>query len=304
MDLNKLKTFYTVAQLNNFSRAAEILYLTQPAVSAQIKDLEFEYKTKLFNRNGRKIELTDSGEKLIPFVKKLLDIYDDSLHAISLLQEAGQGSIKLGVSGLPGARLLPAALSRFREIYPDIHISIREKKSAGVLDLLKLKKFDLGLIVSSEENINTSIIGAEVLYRDKYVVGVSYDNPLARKKSIGVKDLSQNPLIVSPKDTVTHQAIIDLYNRLSLPLNIEYEIENKSMMKTMVEKNLGIAFFSSLEIKKEVESQLICPLELEGIPFYSYIQLAYNKTKELNPASKAFHDFIFNIDEQDNFISG
>lgn len=303
MDLNKLKTFYTVAQLNNFSRAAETLYLTQPAVSAQIKDLEYEYKTKLFDRNGRKIQLTETGEKLIPYVKKLLEIYDESHHALNLLKEAGEGSIKLGVSGLPGARLLPAIISRFNEKYPNVNFTIKEQKSAAILDSLKQKKFDLGIIVNSDQDMSNSNFVDTVLFKDKFIIGVSKDHPLAVKDYIEVEELIKLPLIVSQKDTVSHQALNDLYNKLSLPFNVAYEIENKSMMKTMVEKNLGVAFFSSLEVKKEVESNLIHILELKDIPFYSYIQVVYNHMRPLTPAAKAFYDFITNEDEKVNFIS-
>lgn len=303
MDLNKLKTFYTVAKLNNFSRAAETLYLTQPAVSAQIKDLEYEYKTKLFDRNGRNIQLTESGEKLLPYVRKLLDIYEESHHAVNLLKEASEGSIKLGVSGLPGARLLPAIISRFNEVYPKVNFTIKEQKSAAILNSLKQKKFDMGIIVNSEESISAPNLEDKVLYKDKYIIGISCDHPFAEKDKLDIEDLIKLPLIVSQKDTVSHQALNNLYNRLSLPFNVAYEIENRSMMKTMVEKNLGVAFFSSLEVKKEVEANLIHTLELKDIPFYSYIQIVFNKERELSPAAKTFYDFISDSEEKAHFIS-
>jgi len=303
LDLNKLKTFYTVAELNNFSRAAETLYLTQPAVSAQIKDLEYEYRTKLFDRNGRKTQLTESGEKLIPYVKKLLEIYDESHYALSQLKDVREGFIKLGVSGLPGARLLPAMISEFKEQYPEVTFSIKEQKSAAILDSIKQKQFDLGLIVNSEEIVDLQGLEEKVLYKDKFVVGVSYNHPLAKQKSLDVKDIIKLPLIVSQKDTVSRQALDRLSSKLSLPFNIAYEIENKSMAKTMVEKNLGIAFFSNLEIKKEVESKLIHVLELEDVPFYRYIQVIYNKSRELSPAVQAFYEYIFDPEKQKQFIS-
>ena len=303
MDLNKLKTFYTVAELNNFSRAAETLYLTQPAVSAQIKDLEYEYKTKLFDRSGRSISLTEAGEKLIPYVKKLMEIYDESHYALSLLKDTNDGFIKLGVSGLPGARLLPSMISNFKENFTDVSFSIKEQKSAVILELLKQKQIDLGIIVHSEELVNLQGLVEKVLFKDKFVVGVSYDHPLAKKKSIDVEQIIKLPLIVSQKDTVSRQALDRLSSQFSIPFNIAYEIENKSMTKTMVECNLGIAFFSTLEIKKEVESKLIHVLELEDVPFYRYIQVVYNKSRELSPAVKTFYDFIFDLDNQREFIS-
>lgn len=190
MDLYKLKSFYTVAKLGSFSRAAETLFLTQPAVSAQIKDLEYEYKAKLFDRVGRKIKLTKAGETLIGYVKNILDIYEESHFAVNLLKDAMDGSIKLGVSGLPGARLLPTIISHFKNDFPDTTFSIITQKSAAVVDSIKQNQFDIGLIVSSECKLNRQELVEKVLYKDRIVIGVSNQHPLAIRKSITVNELS------------------------------------------------------------------------------------------------------------------
>lgn len=302
MDLYKLKSFYTVAKLGSFSRAAETLFLTQPAVSAQIKDLEYEYKTKLFDRVGRKIKLTGAGETLMGYVKNILDMYEESHFAVNLLKDAKDGSIKLGVSGLPGARLLPTIISYFKNDFPDTTFSIKAQKSAAVVDSIKQNHFDLGLIVSSECNLNRQELVDKVLYKDRIVIGVSNKHPLAKRKSVNVSELSSMPLIVSLKNTVSRQALDKLFHQYSIPFNIAYEIENKSMIKTMVEKNLGIAFFSTLEIRKEVESNWIHTLEIEDAPFYRYVHVIYHKNHELSPTAMAFYDFMFNPEKQKQFL--
>jgi DNA-binding transcriptional LysR family regulator len=110
------------------------------------------------------------------------------------------------------------------------------------------------------------------------------------------------PLIVSLKNTVSRQALDKLFHQYSIPFKIAYEIENKSMIKTMVEKNLGIAFFSTLEIRKEVESNWMHTLEIEDDPFYRYIHVIYHKNHELSPAAKAFYNFIFDSEKQVEFL--
>ncbi len=301
MDLYKLKSFYTVAELGSFSKAAEKLYLTQPAVSAQIKDLEYIYKTKLFDRVGRKIKLTHSGETLITYVKKILDIYDESHFAIGLLKEAKEGSVKLGVSVLPGTRMIPLILSQFKKLFPDITFSIDILKSATIIEALKQNKYDLGLIVSSDHSKKRPEFVENLIHRDKIVVGVSPDHPLAEKSSIKIKELSGLPLIVSLKNTVSRQALDKFLHQHSLPFTIAYEIESKSMMKTMVESNLGIAFFSTLEIQKEVELNWIHSLEIEDDSITRDIQAVYHKNHELSPSAKAFYDFMTNPDTQPLF---
>ncbi len=298
MDLYKLKTFYTVADLGSFSRAAETLFLTQPAVSAQIKDLEYEYKTKLFDRVGRKIKLTRSGETLNNYATKLLNLYKESLFAVNMLKNAMDGSVKLTTSGTPGARLLPSLISGFKEEYPDTDFSIKTQKSMTVIESIKQNQFDLGIIVCSECKLERQELIEKNLYKDRIVIGVSNKHSLANRKSIKVSELSNMPLIVSAKNTVSRQAMDNFFHKHSIPFTIAYEIENISMIKTMVEKNLGISFFSSLEIQKEVESQWLHTVEIEDTPLYRYVNVIYHKNHELSPAAKAFYNFIFDPDNQ------
>ncbi len=302
MDLYKLKSFYTVAELGSFSRAAESLFLTQPAVSAQIKDLEYEYKTKLFDRVGRKIKLTRAGETLIGYAKKLLDMYEESHFAVNMLKEAMDGSVKITTSGTPGSRLLPTLISNFKKVYPDTDFVIKTQKSVSVVESIKQNHFDLGIIVSSECNMEKHDLIEKILYKDQIVIGVSNEHPLALRNSISVNELSNMPLIVSVKNTVSRQAMDKFFHQYSIPFTIAYEIENMSMIKTMVEKNLGIAFFSSLEIRKEVDSKWLHTVEIEDVPLYRYVNIIYHRNHELSPATKAFYDFIFNPDNQTGFL--
>ncbi|MCK5154317.1 MAG: LysR family transcriptional regulator [Spirochaetales bacterium] len=302
MDLYKLKSFYTVAELGSFSRAAESLFLTQPAVSAQIKDLEYEYKTKLFDRVGRKIKLTRAGETLIGYAKKLLDMYEESHFAVNMLKEAMDGSVKITTSGTPGSRLLPTLISNFKKVYPDTDFVIKTQKSVSVVESIKQNHFDLGIIVSSECNMEKHELIEKILYKDQIVIGVSNEHPLALRNSISVNELSNMPLIVSVKNTVSRQAMDKFFHQYSIPFTIAYEIENMSMIKTMVEKNLGIAFFSSLEIRKEVDSKWLHTVEIEDVPLYRYVNIIYHRNHELSPATKAFYDFIFNPDNQTGFL--
>ena len=292
MDLYKLKSFYTVAKLGSFSRAAEVLYLTQPAVSTQIKDLENEYQTKLFDRIGRDIRLTPAGEILIPYVKNILDLLDESRLSVNVLKKAGEGSVKIGVSELPGARLIPSCLSEFLNTYPKVHVSITAKKSSEISELVKTNKVDIGIIGNSSPEISAGDFKGTTIYKDRIVAALSPDHPLAGKESLTVKELSNQPLIVSLKNTVSRQAIDKLFHRLNIPYKIAYEIENKSMIKTMIEKNLGISFFSFLEIEKESEYGCLKTLSISDYPFYRYIQIIYHKNKNLSPTQKAFYDFI------------
>jgi DNA-binding transcriptional LysR family regulator len=295
MDLYKLKTFYTVAKLGSFSRAAETLYLTQPAVSAQIKDLEYEYNTQLFNRVGRKISLTRPGETLIEYVKNILDIYEESHYAVDLLKSAKDGQVKLAVSDLPGSIWLPQIISLFQKEYPEITFSIKNFKSTKVVNSIRQNKVSIGIVVCNEASLNEHELVEKVLYKDKIVLGVSKQHPLAAKDSLSIKDLANLPLIMSLKDTVLRHSVDKMFHQYDIPYTIAYEIDNKTMIKSMVENNLGIAFFSSQEIKAETDAGTMKAFDIEDFPFYCYIIVVYHKKHQLSPSLKAFYDFMFSL---------
>ena len=302
MDLYKLKSFVMVARLKGVTRAAEKLFLTQPAVSAHIKDLEHEFGTRLFDRVGRTINLTNAGEALLPYVESILNLYDDSHFAVDMLKELKHGSIHLGTSNLPGARLVPDCLAAFLKSYPEITISIVANKSHHILSMVKQQKLDLGIIGSSEEKLRAPELVSRTLFKDEVVVAVSPAHTLAGRDSIRVKELEGHGVIVSLKNTVSRQAIENFFHKSSLACTIAYEIgDNLSMMKAMVEKNLGIAFFSRLEIEREAGMGWIKMLPVEDVPFFRYFQVIYNKKKEFSPTTELFYDFLFSAENPNNF---
>lgn len=299
MDLYKLKSFYTVAKLESFSRAADILYLSQPAVSAQIKDLESVYKVKLFERVGRNIKLTRSGTELLKYVEHILKIYEESHLAIDLLKDAKNGNINLNVSELPGITLLPTLMSSFKTEYPEVTFTLNTDKSAEIIDSVKKNHYDLGFIINSQPAIKNDDLDSRLLHKDRIVLAVSKKHPLAMQNRINVKDLSSLSLIVSQKDTVSRQALDELFRTISIPFRIAYEINSKSMTKSMVEENLGVALLSSLEIEKELEAGEINILEIDGISLYRYIHVICHKSREMSPTVRAFYDFILNPENMD-----
>jgi len=299
MDLFKLKSFKTVAELESFSKAAEILYLTQPAVSAQIKDLESDYNAKLFDRVGRKIKITRSGEVLLRYVNKILETYEDSRSALNMLKDDKSGIVRLNVSELPGTSLLPSVLAGFKKDYPNVSFVLKSEKSKNIIDSIKKNNFDLGIIVNSTPVLEKTDLIDKVLFKDKIVLGVSKDHAFSNRKSINVQDLSNEPIIVSLKDRVSRQALDDLFHKHSIPFHFAYELESKSMTKSLVQKNLGIAFFSSLEIQNEVAANLIHAVSIEEVSFYRYVHVIHHRNKDLTPSVLAFYNYMFSSEIHD-----
>ena len=302
MDLYKCKSFYTVAELGSFSRAAEKLFLTQPAVSAQIKDLEYEYKTRLFDRIGRTVRLTPEGEALLPYVRSMLNTYDESHFAVELLKDQEDGSIRLGVSNLPGARLVPSCLSKFLSVHPRVTFLITAENSQTILEMLRRNKLDLAIIGARDEDLKTPELVGRVLLRDEIVLAVSKSHPLAVRDSVNVADLSDLPIIVPLKNTVSRQAVDRLFRRHSVPHRIAYEIDNKAMIKSMVEHNLGVAFFSRLEVEKEAKSEWIKILSVQDAHLSRRIHVLHHRDKELSPSCTLFYEFLFRHENPERIL--
>jgi len=159
--------------------------------------------------------------------------------------------------------------------------------------MIKQQKLDLGIIGNSEESLGKSELVCKPLYRDEVVVAVSMEHPFAGRDSIKVKELAGLPVIASLKNTVTRQAIDKFFHTFSIPCKIAYEISNKSMIKNMVEKNLGISFFSRLEINRETEMKWLKMLTVEDAPVYRYILAVHHKNKVFSPSLSLFYSFLF-----------
>lgn len=292
MDLFKLKTFYTVAQLKSFSRAAETLFLSQPAISAQIKDLEYGYGEPLFNRIGRKIELTPAGEVLLHYVENILKIYDESRYAVNCLKEFNQGRITLGTSTFPGTHYLPPLLAEYLRDNPQVKLAINVKNAKMIKEMVIKKELELGVIGSIDTLSHEADLEETVLLQDKIVLAVDHGHPLAGKRVVEVSDLKDLTIISAFKNTVSRQVIRLLYYKHGIDLKVSYEIENKGMIKNMVQSGLGCAFFACSEVKKEAEAGWLKILDIENEDLYRNILLIYRKDRKLSPASEALVQFL------------
>ncbi|MBL7005859.1 MAG: LysR family transcriptional regulator [Spirochaetia bacterium] len=292
MELYKIKSFTKVSKLLSVSRAAEELYLTQPAVSAHIKDLEYEYGIKLFDRVGRNIQLTVAGRALLPYAYSLLETFEDSHLALNMLKDKEHGTIQLGVSKFPGSRIVPQCLSAFLKKHPSITISIECTNSHDTISMVKKQKLDLGIIGSSEKAVSDDCLESRLLFTDEVVIAVGKDHPFAGRSHIAVEELADQPVIAALRNTVTRNAVDTFFHKFSIPYRLAYEVDNKSMIKNMVSNNLGISFFSSLEIQKDVELGLLKKLKVEGVTVYRYILLIYNKNKKFSPSLELYFNHM------------
>jgi len=292
MDLIKLKSFLSITRLGSFSKAAEVLYFSQPAISAHIKELEYEYGTKLFNRVGRKVELTKSGEALVYYVESILDTFEESKKAINNLKDVGKGELSIGTSSLPGIHLVPEYLSHFKEQNPDVTFNITISKAADIREMVLKNKLDIGIIGSQESEETDARLDETIIGKDEMVLAIPNTYPLSGKGKVSIRELENMELIVSFKNTLSRQAINRLFLKYDVSYIIKHEINDKAMRMSMVQNGLGSAFFTHSEIRREVRSKWFSILRIKEETLFRNIMLIHLKDVQMSPTIKSFCDFL------------
>src|SRR5574337_1128728 len=189
MDYDQLASFLEVAKLNSFSRAAEKIYRTQPAISAQVRLLEQECGEKLFDRSGKKVMLTPAGEILKRYAEKLLNMQKEALQAIAELNQTPRGKLYIGANEATCLYVLPKTFARFKHLYPLVQISIYRNFSHKILQKVQEGAVDLGIVTLPQPVNNMEVIP---VFRDEVQVVVPNNHPLAKNRSVTVEQIAHH----------------------------------------------------------------------------------------------------------------
>src|SRR5579864_428655 len=240
MDYDQLASFLEVSKLRSFSRAAEKLYRTQPAISAQVRLLEQECGEKLFDRSGKKVQLTPAGEILQGYAERLLAMQKEALQAIAELNQTPRGKLHIGTNEATCLYVLPKTFFRFKQLYPLVQISIYRNFSHKILQKVQEGAVDLGIVSLPTTATNMEVIP---VFRDEVQVVVPKTHPLAKNKSVTVEELAQHPLIL-PKTGHTRVVIDRLLRPQRDRLQISMELASVETIKKFVGAGLGISLIS------------------------------------------------------------
>jgi DNA-binding transcriptional LysR family regulator len=289
MNLNQLKIFHVAAQLKSFTRAAEKLYLTQPGISKHIKQLEDSYGVKLFDRIGKKVNLTQAGEILLETTKAVFHQIDEAKLKIDDLRGLRGGKLVIGASVTVGVYLLPKVLSHFMLKYPDISLSTDISLSREVEDKVLNNRNDIGIV---GHHIKDDRLVTNRFITDELMVIVPCHHKWSKRKQIQPHDLTSQTFIVSREGSGTRKTIEEILNAKGIVLNNKMEFGNTEGVKKAVEAGLGISILSKYVVAREVSLELLCAIPLSGINTKRDINIIYLKEKYLSRLTKAFLDFL------------
>jgi len=288
MDYDQLASFLEVAKLQSFSRAAEKIYRTQPAISAQVRLLEQECGEKLFDRSGKKVLLTPAGEILQHYAQRIIELNKEALQAIAELNQTARGKLQIGANEATCLYVLPKTFARFRELYPLVQISIYRNFSHKILQKVQEGAIEVGIVTLPQSANNMEVIP---VFRDEMQVIVPANHPLATNRSATVEEIANFPLIL-PKTGHTRVVLDRLLRAYREHLQVSMELASVETIKKFVGAGLGISIVSRAYAQPEVAAGLVKLIPLEGLKLYRELGLIYRRDRYLSLPAKVFIETV------------
>ena len=261
----RLKVFYTVAVRLSFTKAATELFITQPAVSKHIQELEEQYKIKLFERNGSRIALTNAGEVLLKHTKNIFEIYREIDFDMSALINQQQGLLRLGASTTISQYIIPPLLARFHQKLQDIKVNLLNGNTEQIENALLKKEIEIGIVEGQSKN--PAIKYTEFL-KDELVLVCNSKNPLVHKEEIRPEDLKSMSFVLREQGSGTLEVIeyaLKPFNIKLSQLNIEMQLGSTESIKSYLINSDCVAFISIHAIEKELKNQEMIILDIKDL---------------------------------------
>ena len=256
----RLQVFHTVARLLSFTKAAETLHMTQPAVTFQVRQLEEYFNTRLFDRTHNRISLTEAGERVYEYADRIFDLYNDMENSVREMTGEIRGALTIGASTTIAEYMLPALLGDFGTRYPEVTIHLRVSNSEGIVSMVENNTIDLGVVEAPVGNKNLVV---EVCRDDQLVAIVPPNHDLAERESVGIDDLLQYPFICREEGSGTREVINEyLSQHCKTTLNISMELGSPEAVKGAVEAGMGVSVVSRATIQKELKLDTLRAINL------------------------------------------
>lgn len=286
----RLQVFHTVARLLSFTKAAETLHMTQPAVTFQIRQLEEYFNTRLFDRTHNKISLTAAGERVFQYAERILSLYGEMESQVRELTGDVSGILIIGASTTIAEYVLPILLGEFKEKYPGINIRLKVSNSLGIVHMVEDNSVDVGIVESPVTNKNLIV---EVCWLDKLVFICPPNHPLAKKASIRGQDLVGLPFVCREEGSGTREYIAEYLAKSDMThhdLNVSVEVGNPEAVKSAVEAGLGVSIVSQATVVKELKLGSLAARPLDP-PLERPFSLVFQRQKFRLRAMDEFMNF-------------
>ncbi|HFD79839.1 MAG TPA: LysR family transcriptional regulator [Gammaproteobacteria bacterium] len=265
MSDRRLQVFHTVARLLSFTKAAETLHMTQPAVTFQVRQLEEQFNTRLFDRTHNRISLTAAGSRVFEYSDQIFELYAEMENAVREMTGDVRGVLMIGASTTIAEYMLPALLGDFRKKYPEVNLQLKVSNSDGVVHMVENNVIDLGVVESPVMNKNLVV---EVCRMDQLVAVVAPGHPLATRASVGIQELLEYPYICREEGSGTREVISEYMTQQGIApgqVRLTMELGSPESIKGAVEAGMGVSIISFATVQKELKLGTLVALPLEPV---------------------------------------
>jgi len=291
INLNQLRAFYQAAKYQNFSKAAKNLFVSQPAVTAQVKLFEDYCGLKLFKKKGRNLYLTDEGRALYDYAGKIFEYEKRIEDAVERLKELEQGNLRLGSARTYARYFMPFLLTGFREAYPRIKIHLDEGSSLEMIQSLVDLKNEVVIIAKAEKNPGIIFIPFS---REEVVLLISPDHRLAQEKIIDFEQLAEEPIVMKDPGSGTRRLVDQLFDQNNCTPNVLMETGDAEIIKLLVQHGEGLSFLIREAVAVELQGGKLATIPIKDQNIYLDVSIAHLKHQPLSPPARAFLESLKN----------
>jgi len=288
--LRQFEVFLAVAKAGSFRAAAEAMHLSQPALSQHVAEMERELGTRLFDRLGRKVALTEAGRVLEDHAHRLFASLASAREAVADLSGLKRGSLVLGASTTPGIYVLPGIIAAFQQRYPGVALSLRIANSALIEEQIRRNELDLGVVGGHPLRLGEECVAAGLL--DELVLIVPPSHPWARRREIQPSLLEAERLLVREEGSATRQVTERALQRAGGHIKASMELGHTEAIKQAVMAGLGIAFVSIHAIRGEVAVGRLRAVRLKGLRIQRHFHIIHNEARTLSTSARAFIELL------------
>ena len=289
INLNQLRAFYLAAREKSITKAAETLFVTQPAVSMQIRALEQSLNLKLLRKRGKSIELTEAGKGLYGYAKRMFEIVEEMEYAAKGYADLSQGSLTIGTTRSFARHLMPGLLSRFQERFSGVKVLLRVGSSQEIADGVMEFKYDLGIICRLPFPGRLRTLSYS---KEEFCLVTSPHHRFAARAKVSVEELKSEPIIIRESGSGSRHAILSFFKAYGVTPSVLVEAGSVEFIKEYIIKERGISFLYRPEVQLEMNLGLLVSVALEEGPIFINTDIVFPGEVEPSPTARAFLNLI------------
>jgi DNA-binding transcriptional LysR family regulator len=288
LTLRQLKVFEAVARHLNYTRAAEELFLTQPAVSMQVKQLEEHLGVALFEQLGKRIHLTEAGQEVLAYARTVTQQLDELESVLNRIKGLSGGKLRISVATTANY-FIPTLLGTFSRRYPEVTVSLDVTNREALLQQLSENTVDLVIMGQPPSGLD---VEAEAFMENPLVIVAPPGHPLARQKKIPLKRLQEEVFLVREPGSGTRSAMERFFAEREIHLKTGMEVGSNEAIKQSVQAGLGLGLLSRATIEQELELKRLVVLDVAEFPIMRHWYLVHRRGKRLSAVAEVFKDFM------------